>query len=281
MRKTNWFFAFAFVGIAIFTGCNKVDPNQETYDNASISKGGILYDNFFSIEAAYDQNSPNMAKFKASSDFFRCKQCHAWDGLGNSGSYINRAAKTSRPNIASTNLYQVSQTKSFTELFNAMKKSEERRDIGYDLTTYNPATNAAEGDKMPNLTQILSDTQIWDIVKFLKEGMFDVSQLYDATYTGVYPTGSVSFANIGKDGNEGNGKTFFAANCASCHGADGKALTMENMSLGKFVRSKPNEVQHKVKYGQLGSSMPGMFTITLSQMKDLYKACSNSTTFPD
>ncbi|MFA6129163.1 MAG: c-type cytochrome [Bacteroidales bacterium] len=281
MKNTNWIFALALLGIITITGCKKVDPNQEVYDNASIAKGGILYDNFFSTEAGYDQNSPNLAKFKASSDFFRCKQCHAWDGLGNAGSYINRAPKTSRPNIASVNLYQVAQTKSFTELFDAMKKSDGRRDIAYDLTTYNPSTNAAEGDKMPNLTQCLSDSQIWDIVKFLKEGMFDVSQLYDATYTGVYPSGTVAFTNLGKDGNESNGNAYFAANCAACHGADGTAMKMENMSLGKFVRSKPNEVQHKVKYGQLGSAMPGMTTITLSQMKDLYKACSNSVAFPD
>jgi len=281
MRTTICICLLALGGISIFSSCKKVDPNQESYDNASISQGGILYDNFFSTEAGYDQNSPNLAKFKASSDFFRCKQCHAWDGLGNAGSYINRAPKTSRPNIAGVNLYQVAQEKTFTELFNAMKKSEERRDIGYDLTTYNPTTNAAEGDKMPDFTQILSDAQIWDLVKFLKEGMFDVSQLYDATYTGIYPTGSATFANIGKDGNEASGKTYYTANCASCHGTDGKALTMENMSLGKFVRSKPNEVQHKVKYGQLGSSMPGMFSITLGQMKDLYKACSNTAAFPD
>jgi len=281
MKQTSWILVAALTSIIALSGCNKEDPNQAIYDNASISKGGIMYDNFYSTEAGYDQNSSNLGKFKASADFFRCKQCHAWDGLGNAGSYINRAPKTSRPNISGVNLYEVAQNKTFTQLFDAMKKTEGRRDIGYDLTNYDPATNSSEGDKMPDLTQILSDAQIWDLVKFMKEGMFDVSQLYDATYTGVYPSGSAAFSNLGKNGDEASGKAYYSANCAACHGADGKALTMENMSLGKFFRSKPNEVQHKVKYGQLGSVMTGKFDITLSQMNDLYKACSNAVAFPD
>jgi mono/diheme cytochrome c family protein len=164
-----------------------------------------------------------------------------------------------------------------------MKKTAGRRNISTDLSTYDPATPASmtEGDKMPNYNELLTDAQIWDLVKFMKEGAFDVSQLYDATYTGTYPTGSASYANVGKGGNAANGNTLYSANCSSCHGSDGKLISMEGLSVGKFVRTKAYEVQHKVKYGQLGSAMVGEFDWNLAQMKDIYKALSDATAFPD
>lgn len=284
MRR-NYLFLSLLLGAVIFvSSCKKEeteDPYETAYENADKSLGGIMYDKFWATEAKFDQSNANLAKFNATGDFFRCKQCHGWDGLGSAGSYINRGPKTTRPNVSGLNLYQLAQTKTYKELFDAMKKTAGRRDIAFDLTTYNPTTNATEGDKMPNYAQILTDAQIWDIVKFMKEGMFDVTQLYDATYTGTYPTGTATYANVGKDGNAANGNSFYTANCASCHGADGKTLTMENMSLGKFIRSKPYEVQHKVQNGQLGSPMVGEFTMTLTQMKDLYKACADNTKYPD
>ena len=268
----------------LLIGCNKENPSEPTsspYDNASFSKGGIMYDKFWATESGFDQTNANLATFKAHSDFFRCKACHGWDLLGNTGSYIGRGAKTTRPAVAGLNLYQIAKSKTAQELFDAMKKSTGRRDVSYDLTQYDPTSNNTTGDQMPNFSQILTDAQIWDIVKFLKEGVFDVSQLYDATYTGTYPTGSAKYSNIGKDGNGTNGKSYFTQKCSSCHGADGRTITLEGMTAGKFIRSKPNEVQHKVKYGQLGSAMPGDFNMSLSQMKDLYKAVTDTLTFPN
>ncbi|MDD3723800.1 MAG: cytochrome c, partial [Lutibacter sp.] len=163
-----------------------------------------------------------------------------------------------------------------------LKKTAGRRSISTDLSTYNPTTgNITEGDKMPDLTELLTDAQIWDLVKFMKEGMMDVSELYDASYTGTYPTGSMTISNVGKDGNATNGKNYYNSNCVSCHGVDGTTLLMEGMTVGQFTRKKANEVQHKVHYGQLGSSMKGAFSITTTQMKDLYKALANETDFPD
>lgn len=281
-----WIFTAFLLTAIVFTSCNKdedPDPNQVAYDNASASKGGIMYDKFWSSEAGYDQSSTHLATFNAKADFYKCKQCHAWDGLGNAGSYINRGPKTTRPTVSGLNLYVLAQTKTSQELFDAMKATNGRRNIATDLSTYDPAnpSSQAEGDKMPNYNELLTDAQIWDIVKFMKEGMFDVSNLYDAAYSGTYPTGTAVYSNVGKDGIEANGNAYYTANCVVCHGADGKTLSLEGMSLGKFVRSKPNEVQHKVKYGQLGSSMIGKFDMTLSQMKDLYKAVANTTNFPD
>lgn len=250
------------------------------YLSASASKGGILYDTFFSTEAGFNQSDPDLVTFKTFSDFFRCKQCHAWDLLGTGGSYNNRAPKNNRPNVSSVNLFQIAKTKTAQELFDAMKRTTNRRAATADLSTYNPATFATLGDQMPDFSSILTDAQIWDLVKFMKAGATDVSLLYDATYTGTYPAGKATYSNLGKDGNAANGKTYYSANCAICHGVQGDTFLMENMTVGAFTRSKPNEVQHKVRFGQLGSVMVGKFDITLSQMKDLYKALADTVAFP-
>lgn len=285
MKKSLIVLFLLLIAIA-FVKCGKDDevtnpPTDPTeYTNANGIRGGIMYDKFWATEAGYNQNDPNVTKFNAYSDFFRCKQCHGWDYLGNAGSYINRGPRNNRPNVAAGNILQIAKSKSPQELFDALKKTEGRRDISYDLSTYNPTTNYVEGDKMPNLSQVLTDAQIWDIVKYLKTEALDVTQLYDATYTGTYPTGTATYSNIGKDGNAEAGKTYYAQRCATCHGADGKAFLMENMSTGEFTRKKPYEVQHKVKFGQLGSSMTATTGITLQDMKNLYKALADTVAFP-
>mgnify|MGYP002725486643 CR=1 FL=1 len=279
--KTIKLFMAIFICALIFTSCKKNSSDPSPYDGAVMSKGGIMYDKFWTPESGFDQNNQYMGTFTTLGNFFRCKQCHAWDGLGNAGSYISRAPKTTRPNVSSLNLYQLTQTKTPQELFDGLKATANRRAMSYDLSSYDPETNHEEGDKMPNLNEFLTDAEMWNIVKFMKEGMFNVANLYDGTYTGTYPTGTATYTNIGLNGNAETGKAYYTANCASCHGADGTTLDLEGKTLGKFTRSKPNEVQHKVKYGQPGSTMTGMFDATVTEVKDLYKAIANTDDFPD
>jgi mono/diheme cytochrome c family protein len=290
MKNRFLFPSLLLASVVLFSNCKKtddktddpvVDPNEVAYSNANKSNGGIMYDKFWAEESTFDQANTNIPKFSAASDFFRCKQCHGWDGLGSKGSYINRAPSKTRPNISDINIFELAKTKTAKELYDLMKKSEGRRDISFDLTTYDPATNKVEGDKMPNYSQYMTDAQIWDMVKFMKEGMLDVSTLYDATYTGTYPIGKASFKNIGRDGNAESGNAFYTVNCKACHGVDGKKILMESMTAGKFTRSKPNEVQHKVQNGQLGSTMVGEFNMSPTSMKDLYKALSDTLAYPN
>tara|TARA_R110002050_G_scaffold221441_1_gene357322 strand:- start:121365 stop:122228 length:864 start_codon:yes stop_codon:yes gene_type:complete len=287
MKLFNSLIAVTLVSSTMFfSSCNKTtttttDPAQVAFEKASPSNGGIMYDKFWATESTFDQANANLANIDANGNFFRCKQCHGWDGLANTGAYNSRGPKTTRPNVSGITLYDMAREESAQTIFNQIKGTTGRRDISYDLSTYDPATNNVEGDKMPNFSQILTDAQIWDIVKFLKNGMFDVSELYDATYTGTYPNGTAVFSNVGRDGNEANGNVIFTAKCVGCHGADGTIIDLEGKTLGKFVRTKPNEAQHKVKYGHLGSPMTGQFDMTVSEMKDLYKALANTTNFPD
>jgi thiosulfate dehydrogenase len=259
------------------------EPEKPTdYDKADGINGGIRYDKFWATEADYSKkaDASTLAILNAKADFFRCKQCHGWDLVGTKGAYISRGPNANRPNISSLDLTTLAKTKTAQELFDALKKTTGRRDIAFDLTTYDPVNNPSEGDKMPNLTQLLSDAEIWDIVKFLKNEAVDLTQLYDLTLTGTYPTGRATFSNIGKDGNAPVGKTYYDSKCASCHGTDGTTLTMESMTLGKFLRTKANESQHKIKFGQLGSAMTA-FKTDLQDMKNLYKAVADTVVFPN
>jgi mono/diheme cytochrome c family protein len=284
MRNSNCLFVvLAIILLTIVTSCDKdiFGLSESNYNRASASRGGIMYDTFWATEAGFNKNSAYLNALKTNPDFFRCKQCHGWDLKGTLQSYNNRAPKTTRPNVASFDLFTYAKSKTAQEIFDGMKKTTDRRSFAYDLATYNPTTNATIGDQMPNYTQVLSDKDMWDLVKFMVEEATDVTQLYDATYTGTYPKGTAIYSNHGKDGDAAKGAAYFATNCVSCHGEDGKKIVLEGLSLGKFSRSKPNEVHHKIKYGQLGSTMIGRFDISLSEMKDLYKFLADTNKFPD
>ncbi len=239
--------------------------DQAAYDAASGSRGGILYDNWTNAASGIT-GIPTEVTSK--SEFFRCKSCHAWDGLGNKGSYINRAGNASRPNCASSDLRAFVGNHNIKETFLKVKNEGGRT----------KSLNTSYSDIMPDYSALIADADVWDLVKYLYTEAFNVSSLYDYTTAGLYPTGTITFSNIGRDGSATNGNTYYTSNCVSCHGADGKLIATVN--VGKLGRTKPNEVWHKVKFGQLGSSMDG-FGSSLQQIKDLYVALQDTLTYPN
>jgi hypothetical protein len=143
---------------------------------------------------------------------------------------------------------------------------------------------------MPDYGKILTDAQIWDLVKFLREGAFDTDQLYDVVISGTYPTGSREFTNVGKDGDAAAGTTFYNSNCSACHGSNGRDDANGNVigintdigrSMGEFAREKTYEMQHKAVYGNLGSSMGGTNDATMDDIKNMLKALSDPVAYPD
>jgi mono/diheme cytochrome c family protein len=264
----------------------KKEEELTPYQLADGTRGGSLYNTFWDPKTGFDQSNLNLAKFKASPDFFKCKQCHGWDREGSAASYISRAPNANRPRV-SIPINDIVKTYTPEKLFEAIKTgSVPRRSINANLSTYNPTSNFAEGDKMPNYSEILTDAQIWDIVKFFKEEAFNVKDLYDYATTGTYPTGKIIYSNIGKNGNASRGKTLFESEgCAtsSCHGSKGNAIKVDNATytVGSFLRAKPNEAQHKIRFGQNENS--GMFArkLSLQQMQDIYAALSDTLAFPN
>ena len=243
--------------------------------------GGRLYDQFWASETGWDQSDPNLDHFDAFSNFYRCKQCHAWDRLGNTGSYIGRSPSTSRPNVADVILKETLAAMTPQEVYDALTRTSNRRGLDTDLASYDPDTNATEGDQMPDYASFMSEDDLWDLVKFLKEEAVDTDELYDFTTTGTYPTGSIAYSNIGKDGTAVDGDALYDTECATCHGSDGRLILVDgSFSVGSFVRSKPYEVQHKVKFGQLGTDM-GTLVTDLGPMKNLYRALADEANYPD
>ena len=255
------------------------NSDQIAYDAASAVVGSQLYNDFTKTpgwDAPSDPNvDPNdISDFK---DFYRCKQCHAWDRKARFASYINRAPKESRPDVSTVQLVNLDAA-DISYLFDKVKNTG---GAAVDpARTANGLDPSLGGNEHPDYGTIFTDEQIWDVVKFIREGAFDVNLLYDIELSGSYPTGSRSFTNWGKDGDPTLGQTYYSNNCASCHGADGTTLDLGGRSIGAIIREKSYEVQHKILSGQLGTSM-GPTPTTLEEMKGLYKYANDTIALPD
>lgn len=256
------------------------NPPQAYVDADGIA-GGAAYSKWWTTDAVGTGTQPTTT---AASDFYRCKACHAWDGLGNAGSYANRtgqsSGKATRPDVSSINLSSSASSESYQALF--------------DLVSHAGARNIDAADNShPDFSTLLSDAQVWNLVKFMREEWVAPNLLYDLEVSGpamfwdysVTPAALVSptltYSNVGALGNEANGQTIVAARCAGCHGADGTDLDIGGRSLGQFVREKPNEAWFKAKFGESGTGMaPGLVSET-SELQDLYAALANAANFPD
>jgi thiosulfate dehydrogenase len=253
------------------------------YESADGINGGMLFDKFY---ATSDKEKVALPKFSnafrldlseigAAGDFYRCKQCHGWDRLGCKGAYIGRAAKAGkRPNVSGANLALTAKTYSPKKLFARIATPGKARPTNFDPTSSNPI-----GDRMPAYGKIFSEAEIWDVVKFLKENAYDTTALYKLETEGTYPSGSVSYAAIGRDGNAKAGRTIFEKQCGDCHGDNGLDIDLGGKSVGQFLRTKAYEVHHKVGFGQLGSRMKPT-KLSPGQMRDLYKALTDKAAFP-
>lgn len=262
-----------------FTMIEDDNSDQIAYEAANAVVGSQLYNDFtktpgYNGPSDINVNPDDIENFK---DFYRCKQCHAWDLKARFASYIDRKPKVGRPDVSEVQLVNLGSS-NITYLFDKIKNTG---GAAVDPARTADGTNPSlGGNEHPDYGTILTDEQIWDLVKFLREGAFDVDLLYDTELTGSYPTGSRSFINWGKDGDVTLGQTYYTNNCASCHGVDGRAINLGGRSIGAFVREKTYEIQHKAVSGQLGTSM-GPSPATLEEMKGFLKYASDLVAFPD
>jgi mono/diheme cytochrome c family protein len=263
----------------LFVGCTKTnDPVTVTEVPVSSGvKGGKLYDKFWDSETGFTGDATIYNKYP---NFFRCVSCHGWDLKGYEGANADVAASASQPNLFGS-IADIKSEDADTEIFQIIKRSDMRRpptDTA-SLRTYDPASFGA-GDEMPNYAMILTDAQIHDLVNFIKKEAVDVDQIYDDSVSGDSPNYTVTFSNLGKDGDAALGNAFYTSNCAGCHNADGKKILIDNeMGVGAFIRENPAEGIHKIKFGVLGSPMKND-TLTVQDFKNLYKALSDAVKYP-
>lgn len=248
--------------------------DQAAYDAASVNNGGLYYNKFWLNPTDGTTLTGTDANITSNADFFRCKSCHGWDLLGSNGYYISRGPTGTRPNVAPNNLNVYASTRNIKEVFDAVKHAGGRLKV---------LSGKSLNSNMPDYSLLMTDTQIWDIVKFLKEGRIKSDNFYDLKTTGTYPTGTYVLNNMGKNGNATTGAAYFSTNCAGCHGPSGLLMT-PGASIGNTARNKAGEMNHLIKYGLPGQSMfSGSFVHTISEieMLDLNKALSDTTSFPN
>ena len=260
-------------------GADGGDVLPDEYINADGILGGAAYSKWYTTDAG----GTGDAGATVSADFYRCKACHAWDGLGNAASYANRTGqstlKDTRPDVSSVNLRSSTVAHTVQALFDLIVRSPGR-------------TIDATDNTHPDYSTHLTVGQVWNLVKFMREEWVEPALLYDLQVSGpamyvdytvdpavvVAPT--LTYSNIGALGDATNGNAIYADNCATCHGADGTLLDIEGRSLGVFVQEKPNELWFKAKFGEAGTGMePGLVSAT-SDLQDLYAALADPTNFP-
>ncbi len=269
------------VSLLLVCSTHEENPDDISFANADGYNGGQLYDEFYAEGTGFDQTVA--LRYEQNGDFFRCVMCHGWDLLGQQGGFAQYYRSNSTPNVVNINLYETVKTSSGSDVFNAIKTGADpakRRDANEDLLTYDTLLNNAIGDRMPDYSQILTDAQIWDLVKFLKTESIDVRLLYDYLREGSYPNATVTYSSIGKDGNAVQGDSIYSRQCSSssCHGADGT----ENagmFTVGKYLRSMPYREAYLIKFGVLGTGM-GKEVLTAQQQKNLFKALADTLKYP-
>jgi len=210
--------------------------DQAAYDAADGVTGARLYDH---VVNQIDTNDLNLVN---NTDFFRCKSCHGWDLHGQNGVLIDKAPSATYPVAAMNDLYAWGKNHNIKEIFEGIKNIGGRHTTGADISF---------NGTMPNYSEILTDTQIWDLTKFIKETSHNTNDFYDLSTSGNYPTGTKTFSNIGKGGDATNGKIVYDANCKMCHGADGTNINIycKGEYLGDMFRGDPHEIQHKAVWG--------------------------------
>ena len=293
MRKhVSWFIFLAFIAGIFVMGCAGDDgddgatgpagedgtdfpgPLPEEYVDADGVAGGSVYDQWYStlaggqgsLTANYGYTYDGAAD-GADADFVRCKACHGWDGLGTMGAYVNRGPNATRPTVAAVNLRSTIHSVTPQALFDLIQ-GEGGRDFN------------AGGTGHPDYSGLLTDSQIWNLVKAMLEEWLNPNDLYTITVNGVYPSGTRTFSNVGVGGDAANGASLFSTICADCHGADGQTISIDGGTLGAFMRASPHEAWHKMKFGQPGSIMPEGLISATSDIQDLYLAFQNATNYP-
>jgi mono/diheme cytochrome c family protein len=221
------FLAGAICALAV-SGCGSSDPVG--YQRADAVRGGQLFDIWWLVRGVADTTAPTQTNpayattrgTRTGSATWRCRECHGVDYRGKDGIYASGTHSTGAPGLLDA----------------AQDKPEEVFSVVHD---------GVAGTAMVAQSAHLSDTDIWDLVKFIREGVVDLTPYIDATTSK-------------STGDAAAGKSLYDAECARCHGPDGKALNFRTAAMPEYVgtvaASDPWGLQHRVRFSVVGKKTP-------------------------
>jgi len=217
--------------------------DETKYDEADLVRGGLLYDKWWKVNGEVEPSDTHFwypgTGSQSGSTTWRCKECHGWDYKGNEGTYEEGSHYTG---IAG--LYQV-KNQSIAYIYRAIV------DHGMPLS---------EEDDI---------NDIFDLTKFLKEGMVDMNKyiIFSGTQRKV------------ATGDAGNGQLLYdnQAGCLSCHGEDGNKIS--SVSVGAVANENPWSVLHKIRFGKPGTRISSTIDKGLS-LQDQIDILTYAQTLP-
>lgn len=222
-----------FIFLLVIGCSNKPTETTEPpeFAQADLVNGGAMYDAWWVVAGIseprnnhplWSQRPDPTSNIRTGSVTHRCKECHGWDYKGINGAYSSGSHRTGFPGISTT--------KSPQEIFDLLKDHHQFGSLG------------------------LNNTALWDITKFVLEGTINTDQIIDQTHKFT--------------GNSASGKTPYTQQCESCHGTDGLTKPFDAIPgqpgaspdydefPQKIANENPWEFQHKVRFGQPGTTMP-------------------------
>jgi thiosulfate dehydrogenase len=247
-RSVGLLSLFAVFSIACAGGVKESTP----YQQANLTRGGRLYDNWMKEKGVTPTSkNPGYAltsgKSTSVTATWRCNECHGWDYRGIEGVY---AAGTH-----------------FTGVEGLL---EAARDAPDEL--FNTIRDGVDGQAMSSFaTEQFTDSDVWDLVKFIKEGTVNLASRIDGT--GALVGADAAAGRQLFEHGPGNNA---ALACASCHGADGREVNFHVPPqapeyLGT-VASNPWEFQHHVRFGYAGGLVMPSFNdhgMTIANVLDV------------
>lgn len=202
---------------------NEQGPIPEAYQLASRLEGAQLYDNWPKINKAEISGSHTLfpgVDPQSAADTWRCVACHGWDYIGSRGNGQDSSQ--------------------FLRIIGVAGNRNTSIDKVYKIITGR--------NKEHNFTNYLSEKQLWAVTKFVREGIYNVSQ--------VFTNDGTARGNISK------GKALYREFCLQCHGEEASGNNVNGEKAGHEIRSvaksNPAKTMHKILWGDPGTDMPAM-----------------------
>ncbi|TPV92476.1 MAG: hypothetical protein B7733_25525 [Myxococcales bacterium FL481] len=246
----------AVVAATATLGCLADDHHAEyLVERADAVRGGLLWDRFWEVPDVREPVEPGAvavvdgtgallqsasslpvdnplyldnpaANQRRGADTWRCAECHGWDYLGEAGEYGRNSHRTGFPGVWSAR----------------------KRDVGELFEVI------AEGGPGHTFTPVLSNQDIADVVKFVREGTVHRDEF-------VHGPGIAH-------GVAARGQSRFEMHCVGCHGDDGRQINLAEgevgwRGIGDVGLEEPGRFVHKVRLGQPDGSMPSARAINL------------------